>query len=299
MRFIKDFNVGEHKNNNQYEVHTGGGGCGKTHHNLTDKGLRNILFTAPSWKLSRNKKENYGCESTTWTYHLITKDPDIWKPIYDKYSVIICDEISMMSEFKKQIIIDRFKEHKIIFCGDLGYQLPPVYDNESIEKGIDKKGDFIIGDLFTQEHKINYRCECPILKNNLDFLRQMIDNKLNIKEIFDKIKTIPKDTIDYKIEDLIITRTHKNKDAYTEKYGEFKKWYVLANNRDFSNGMILIQDEKPKIKCEIRHAFTIHAIQGETAETRLFIDINNMYCVKMLYTAISRARKWNQIIFIK
>ena len=63
--------------------------------------------------------------------------------------------------------------------------------------------------------------------------------------------------------------------------------------------MIVIQDEKPKIKCEIRHAFTIHAIQGETAQTRLFIDINNMYDLKMLYTAISRAKKWNQIIFMK
>ncbi len=299
IEYCDNFNVGEYKDNHQHEVHLGGGGCGKTHHNLTDKGLRNILFSAPSWKLARNKKENYGCDATTWTHHLLTKDPEIWQPLYNNYSVIICDEISMMSNHKKNLIIKRFNQHKIIFCGDLGYQLDPVYDQDEIDKGNDKKENFKVGKIKTIYHKINYRCECDILKNNLNYLRQMIDNKSNIKEIFDKIKIVDKDNIDYKIDDLIITRTHKNKDVYTEKYQEFKKWYVLANNRDYSNGMIVIQDEKPKIKCEIRHAFTIHAIQGETAQTRLFIDINNMYDLKMLYTAISRAKKWNQIIFMK
>ena len=72
---------------------------------------------------------------------------------------------------------------------------------------------------------------------------------------------------------------------------------VLENKGDYCNTEIVF--EKPPVKHELRHAFTIHSIQGETASDKLFIDINKMTSLRMLYTAISRARYKSQIIIIK
>ena len=114
-----------------------------------------------------------------------------------------------------------------------------------------------------------------------------------------KNKLVDKENIDYNMEDYIITNTHKKKDGYSEKYKDMKKYYVKQNSRDFCNGQIIF-NEKPKgVSSEIRHGFTIHSLQGETAENKLFIDINGITSLKMLYTAISRVKYWNQLVFIK
>ena len=56
--------------------------------------------------------------------------------------------------------------------------------------------------------------------------------------------------------------------------------------------------EPPKGRYEKRHGFTIHSVQGETYEGKIFIDIRNMFDLTMLYTAVSRARRSDQIHII-
>ena len=284
--------LGEPRENNPIELHTGAGGCGKTHRNLTDKGLIDILFVAPSWKLARNKRKEYGCDSTTF-YHILDSDPDTWKPLYKYYSTFIIDEVSMLSDEDKTKILKRFPHHKIIFCGDLGYQLPPIEGDE-----------FQINNIPIVNHTTNHRCKCEKLFKILKFLRKSIENNSDYfnPSCFDKLfglDIISADDIDYQVEDLIITKTHKNKDKYTEKYKDLKKYIVLENTRDYSNGEIIIGDKPEKVRAEIRHAYTVHSIQGETAVNKLFIDLNKMTCLRMLYTAISRAKYLSQIVFIK
>ena len=92
-------------------------GCGKTHLNLADKGFIAPLYVAPSWKLARTKKKDYGCESSVF-FRLLSDDPDKYRPLVRNYSVIIIDEISMLSNEFKEIILKRFRHHKLIFCGD-------------------------------------------------------------------------------------------------------------------------------------------------------------------------------------
>ena len=279
--------LGEPRENNPIELHTGAGGCGKTHRNLTDKGLIDILFVAPSWKLARNKRKEYGCDSTTF-YHILCQDPDTWMPLSRYYSTFIIDEVSMLSDEDKTKILKRFPYHKIIFCGDLGYQLPPIEGTE-----------FQINNLPIVNHTTNHRCKCEKLFKILQSLRNTIRDKtpFDFKSI--GLDTISKDNIDYQVEDLIITRTNKNKDIFTEKYKDLKKYIVLENTRDYSNGEIIIGDKPEKVRCEIRHAFTVHSIQGETAVNKLFIDLNKMTCLRMLYTAISRAKYLSQIVFVR
>lgn len=279
------------RNNNRVELHTGAGGCGKTHYNLMDKGLVDVMFVAPSWKLARNKRIEYGVEPSTF-FHLLSSDPDHWRRISRFYSTLVIDEVSMLSDEAKTKIIKRFKNHKIIFCGDIGFQLPPI------EGSVFKPGALPI-----VQHKTNYRCQCKTLANILKNLRNNLASGVDtfnsdLDEYFG-IKVIDKDSIDYSTNDLIITSTHKNKDAYTEKYKDLEKYSVLNNTRDYSNGDIIIGPKPKKVSCELRHAFTIHSIQGETATHKLFIDMNKMRDLKMFYTAISRAKFVHQIVLMR
>jgi len=300
-------NIGEYRDNNQYEIHLGAGGCGKTHNNLIDKGFVNPLFIAPSWKLARNKKDEYGIDSTTF-FHTLDEDPSRWRPLGKKYSVFVVDEISMFSDEAKELIIERFPYHKIIFCGDVGFQLPPIegtefkVDAEVWQPTSDDALRMIKLPVF--HHTTNYRCQCKKLETILLKLRNIIKrgvSRINIERTLlnSNFELTDFDSIDYCVKDLIICSTHKQKDKYTKKYANLEKYSVLENTRDYSNGQIIIGPKPNKVRCELRHAFTCHSIQGETASDKLFIDLDRMYDVKMIYTAMSRARTMDQIVFVK
>ena len=181
---------GEFRENNIHEVHLGAGGCGKTHNNLTDRGFVNPLFIAPSWKLARNKKKEYGIDSTTF-FHTLDSDPDKWRSLYRNYSVFIFDEISMLSNEAKDNILKRFRRHKIIFCGDVGFQLPSIEGTEfkpekqvyncSTHKAEKKK-------IPVFHHTTNYRCKCKKLEKRLLWLRENITNGMDNTNISRAVK---------------------------------------------------------------------------------------------------------------
>lgn len=277
---------------NQVELHTGPGGAGKTHNNLIDKGLVAPLYVAPSWKLARSKAQEYNIDCSVFHY-LTTKDPEVWMPNLRNYNTFIIDEISMLNNDDKNLILKRFKHHKIIFCGDLGYQLPPVEGYEFSGKGLP---------LF--KHTKNYRCQCKKLAKVLVNCRNLIEQDLidiDCRKILINFgfEIHKKEDIEYSVDDLIITKTHKNKDYYTEKYNSLKKFLVKENTKDYSNGQIVIGEKPEGVISVLQHAFTIHSIQGETCKDILFIDINKINCLRMLYTALSRAKLFSQIKIIE
>ena len=283
----------KNRKHNLVELHTGPGGAGKTHNNLIDEGLISPLYIAPSWKLSRNKSKEYNIDSSVFHY-LTCDDPAVYSPYLRNHNTFVIDEISMLNNKDKNLILKRFKHHKIIFCGDLGYQLPPV---EGLE--------FVVGNIPRFVHKKNYRCQCTNLQNILTALRKLIPRSANyqgsIKDLIIKygFTITDKNIIPYKVEDLIITKTHKNKDFYSQKYKDIEKYIVKENTRDYSNGEIVIGKKPEGVYSELQHAFTIHSIQGETCRTNLYIDINKMNSLKMLYTALSRAKLFSQIKIIE
>tara|TARA_R100000278_G_scaffold123233_1_gene112140 strand:+ start:3136 stop:5991 length:2856 start_codon:yes stop_codon:yes gene_type:complete len=289
-----DEEYAEYRVNNKVEIHLGAGGCGKTHNNLIDKGFVNPLFIAPSWKLARNKKQEYGVESTTF-HHVLTSDPDVWRKFYRSFSVFIVDEISMFSHEGRIDLMKRYPEHKIIFCGDVGYQLPPIEGSVfDVDCG-----------LPVFHHTKNYRCECPELAKHLMYMRRLIgDSKIPTIDSEKLVKRmgyeiVDSNSIDYGVEDMILCSTHNQKNKYTERFKHLEKYSVLENSRDYSNGDIIIGSKPEKVRCELRHAFTVHSIQGETAKNKLFIDLDRFRSMKMLYTAMSRAKRKEQIVFIK
>jgi hypothetical protein len=290
--------VGEWRENNKIEVHTGQGGAGKTHHNLIDKGFINPCFYAPSYKLARSKEKDYGCKVSV-SQKLTTTDPAM-SGVQRRYNnVLIIDEVSMMSNEDKDLIINQYPTCKIIFCGDIGYQLPCFQSKEQREKDI-KPTPFSVKGMIVKKHEKNHRVECDKLSEVLNTCRKMMSYNQSIKNyVFNKFQIIDRDEMNYDYKkDIIISSTHKGKDYFTEKYKEQEKYYILKSDRVYGRGEILI--EKPDTKdYEIRHAYTCHSIQGETAKDKIFIDKNKMYENTMIYTAISRAKRFNQIVLVE
>ena len=259
------------------------------------------LFCPPSWKLARNKEREENINSSVW-YYITTKDPEILSKILKKYNVLIIDEVSMMTDEMKNFILDKFKLCKIIFCGDLGYQLPPIKGEEMTIEFIEKIEYF----------KNNYRCKCPLLLELLNKCREMINNNNTLNYIneyiinyFQKNKRIinlEKLKEIYDINDMILSGTTELRDYYSKNFiGKFesKKLYITSNSRQYSNGEIIITNDEIKgVKYEERYCYTTHSIQGETAYDKLFIDASKMFDERMFYTALSRAMYLDQIYLV-
>ena len=272
------------------ELHKGCGGSGKTTLNLKDKGLIKICYFAPSWKLARNKEDELGVKCNVH-YNLTCQDPDVYQQIQRSCNVLLIDEISMLDDRMKELIFDRFKMCKIIMCGDHGYQLDGFAKGDGFAPFTETGFDNVV------EHTNNYRVTCEVLRKHLEAVRLLIKNnpKRVRQYIIDHFQNAD-DIENYKVEDMILTRTHVLKDKYTEKYQHLEKYYVINTDRNYCKGQIVI-GTKPE-NSVLQHAFTVHSIQGETAEHNLFIEIDRMYDEKALYTAISRARRWEQITVI-
>ena len=283
--------AGPEKDFYESELHTGCGGGGKTHKQLVDKGLQKIKYFAPSWKLARNKATEYNVDVDVWA-NLLSNDPEKWSVIKRNYNVLIIDEISMLTDKNKDKILKRYSNCKIIMCGDPGFQLDPI----------DDEGKTFIksGFKYKEEHNTNHRVKDERLLFLLNQIRKMMKHNMSSKEIrdyillnFKKIKSIE----DYKVQDMILTYTNKRKDEFTNMYKHLNKYYITENTQKYCNGEIVF-DKPENTKSELRHAYTTHSIQGETAEANLYIDIDHIIYKKMLYTALSRARTLDQIYLI-
>ena len=293
----------------QIEVHIGPGGTGKTHNQIIDTGLVGVGYFTPSWKLLSKKIDEYSkydLEGDVWA-GLLSKNPARWKYIQYNYNVLIIDEISMMSYEDQLLILDRFSKHKIIFCGDLGYQLPPI--NE--ENGEEVECFKILPGMMVTEWTTLYRCLCPTLEKILFKLRKFIDEKkqftpgfkIDWSQQFNGAIAIHgmgwvQENYNYE-KDLIICKSHRACDYYTNLFKDKPKYKIKKRYKNYCNGDIVVNDlDIPESFYEKRHGFTIHSIQGETCENRLFIETCGIYDLKMLYTALSRARYAKNIILI-
>lgn len=322
---IMEWKFGEYRNNNAKELHIGAGGNGKTHRNLVDKGLVRLMYVSPSWKLARNKKNEYGCNVNVWA-RIITDDPEMITFVKRFANVLLVDEVSMMTEQQKLKIFELYGDMKIIFCGDIGFQLGACEYDECVKCNKNVKNKYCLKCKSNEvrrivpeeikktgfdeviENNTNYRCKDPRLIDLYKDLRMMIEYSRSVYEINDYViaffikhkRIINRETLKkmYDVNDMILVGTNQVKDEYTEMFKHLEKYYCKENNRVYSNGDIVI-GAKPDCVSDLRHAYTTHSIQGETALNKLFIDADKMFDAKMFYTAISRAKVMEQIFIIE
>jgi len=272
------------------ELFLGAGGNGKTHRNLIDKGFVKPIYIAPSWKLARAKAKEYGCEVSVLAraYHPVHS-----LPIIKKHNVLIFDEASMISQREKLVLFDIYKHAKLIFCGDVGYQLPPIAGKPITRDGFDN----IV--TLTANHRFKDTGHYETCMR----MRNMIDEGASKDQIRDFVKASYRNVGKDRVlelydpaEDIILASKHLICHEWTSEFPD-NKWKCTEKNQLHAVGEIVL-GERPKGRYEKRHGFTIHSVQGETYEGKIFIDIRNMFDLTMLYTAVSRARQSDQIHII-
>ena len=309
---------GPAKEFNQLEVCIGPGGGGKTHHQLTDKGLVGVGYFAPTWKLLRNKCNNddYNCIGEIHN-GLISPNNQRWNKIAKYYNTLVIDEISMLDDRYKERIIKRFPNHKIIFCGDLGYQLGAIDYRD--EEGINHAPiEFKINEgMKVIEYNTLYRCKCMKLEKILKGLRKIIKeiNEEKREPIFGftnwshllGITLVGsewvKQNYNYK-KDLLICSTHLGSNYYNKIFSDKPKYKIIkkykTDTQYLCTGDIVFDVEGlPKDIYELRQCFTIHSIQGETAKGNLYIELTGIHDLRMIYTALSRAEYFKKIFLIQ
>ncbi len=309
----------------------GAGGTGKTYRTLKDKGFINLCYVAPSWKLAAKKHQEHDCNVNVKArfFH-----PNYKSQLQRKYNVLFWDEASMITEAGKETIMATIGG-KHIFAGDLKYQLQPVIDADMKKKkgkwiyqmteagfdnvetltknyrnGDDKKLTRILNGIrkMIDMGLPSWRSR-DYFKNDFEYKKfQVVENLSNPEWTLDFLLGDPAKTLQaalvftatneqgntYHKEDLIICAEHNECGKYTERFKAIPKYRVKQNTRDYCNGEIVFKKSKG-VSAEQRHGFTIHSIQGETAEHKLFIDMTKMKSLQMFYTALSRAKTWKQI----
>jgi hypothetical protein len=281
---------------NKIEYHEGPGGSGKTHYNLHDKGLVRVLYVAPTHKLARAKYKETGCRCVVLA-RLCSPNPEKWSSLSKYYNVIVVDEVSMMSLNSQEIVLKRFPNHRILFCGDM-CQLPH-FDGSGI-----KTPGFDPSKATKIPHTKNYRIdEGDHLLTLLNKMRENIDVQGYAREIACEFKQMATKRLadNYKADDMILTYSNATKERLTEMIAARpeiqQKWIVTEKNAKYCNGDIIV-GARPHATCQIRHAFTVHSVQGETVDNMLFVCPEVLVDNRLAYTAFSRARRYSQIYML-
>jgi hypothetical protein len=292
--------------------HKGAGGGGKTHKNLTDEGLIRPLYVVPSWYLSNDKGKEYKIDNSV-VRRMLNEDPSIWSYYYNNFNVIIIDECSMINNEDKNALINRYDNHKLIFCGDIGYQLPPVQGEEMDMEGIEN----------IVEYNHNYRSDCSKLNSLNKYLREQIEKGRSCEDVIDDLDLDYKNYDEVKelfnIEDRILCTTNERRKFYRNllsdkfKYG---KYHCREKIMGYFNGELVISNEeidkemkkqaerfnKSKqgdVGMELSYAETVHSVQGQSLkEHKIIIDTDRMWDNRHFYVAVSRARTYDQLYFV-
>lgn len=335
---ISNIKIGKPREFYKSEAVIGAGGNGKSTTEFVDKGHVRCLYLAPSWKLSTYayntlKADMFNQDIDVAVYHRFLKQDHEYK-LQSNYNVILCDEASQLTEYTKRKLL-AIPNKKIIFLGDLGFQLEPVIEHSELTKQYIKQNqkketnlnysDWLINEGHhemklndldnVKEYTTDYRATCPKLRTIKKELRRIIDvgrkQKINSTEMSLSYikKMIPETDVReyYRQKDMILTSTHESIKKYNNQFSYIEKYLVKTNSRYFKNGQIVFTKPNTKIAkykdcdSDVTHAFTVHAIQGETLghDDKLYIDTENLFSERMLYTAISRARRLDQIFLIK
>ena len=306
----------------------GPGGAGKTRYcQESDVGAVEVLFVFPSHELrARNPEINSVTHEKLLTDQKGENGYCNWEDIARNYSTFAMDEASMLTKEQYQKLINRFPYHKIIMIGDLGYQLPPVTEGQELceddfQHKVEFKTDYRSHDRETRQFKRKMRRMMRNGEGVLSILEELYKTtcvkrpvkigkwcktqleKLQFARLNDDVEGVIRGFVGndygYHDNDMIIASTNKLCDQYTSYFAPTKEKYkILKNSTHYQNGNIVLK--KPTSlnasHYKLRHAFTIHAAQGKTLENKLFIDIRQVKCTRMLYTAISRVHKLSQIV---
>ena len=297
---------------NTHTIFTGAGGTGKSEYASK---MRKMMYVAPMWSMNADFFLKYDRYSTTPQQVFgVEKGEHKCASMFEisrfRPATIYFDEATMIDEETKQKALLLNRHIRVIFGGDFddkGRPFQTVFQSCMNLNGLTYKP-------FTTDYRSAAGDEIREIKQKirafmyehygdtpklLEYVKMLLPNNIITKE--EAIEN-------YNVQDWVLASTVVNRDKWTDllKHKGDKYYVVKHSKQDISKafngencalkGHIIFEDNK---RCEIRHGFTIHSAQGKTITKKIFIDLDKMdfdYC--LLYTAISRAKRLDQIYLI-
>ena len=322
-------------------------GSGKTYlltelfkdYNPEDKYEKVVFITKTNKALDNAKNFLNGERLENKSFRTLSQFKENWKiiPNIDKterlvnlkstdhtsryYYTIFIDEISMISQYEMDDLLNSFLVANIIAAGDTSQHSPIAAEywektSSGLQSYIDD-GSPIDPSFWTQVFEIDkpYRFNDPKLVETLNILKtKQIITKEFLEERFEFLDTWHKDG-----NNLHICYTNEKVDEINKEYGEKISRFIIEKkwrfeNRTYQHGQFIDEETKHILESELDFnkiivpamAITSHKIQGWTAQPGHtimihlddFADFDSVSFMHSLWVALTRAPNLNQIKFI-
>jgi hypothetical protein len=270
----------------------GQGGCGKTYSILNDKGFVNMLYVVPQHTLGIENAKQHSVNYTT-IHRLVGIDCLRWK--YAEPSVCLIDEMTMIEGDWIEKAIKLYPRTLFFIAGDVVMSKRGLV---AFQCRTGKPGMF---------NKI-FNGELPIKTFDTD--RRALDNELKEFKLILRQKMMELYT-DGEEKDALVLSEWIKRNYKVVGMEEIKEGVVIAgthktNKKLLDNGIVsgYLSVNKERSRefvegWEKRGSFTTHSYQGDKIEKgKVYICINDSFELAMIYTAVSRAVRMEQIVFV-
>jgi len=281
-------------------VLAGQGGCGKTYSILSDNCFNNTLYVVPQHMLGTDSAKKYGVRYTT-IHRLVGIDCVPLCATEVSPSVCLIDELTMIEAEWIEKAFDLYPNTLFFIAGDVantskGFlwfqcrngkpgQFGKIYDGGNLNlKTYSEDRRSRDADLKTLKIRVREQMVKIFTDGGMQDAQRVADY------IADNYKVVNYSTAAkmFKHGDTWIAGTHKTNAKLLEM--------------GIVSGYLSKHNEKSTEAVEgwtKRGSFTTHCYQGQTIEDgKVFISINDAFEYAMIYTAVSRAVSFNQIVFV-
>ena len=295
---------------------TGKGGAGKTSSLLSTLPLKNTCYSTICWNLIQGIKQKYkgvlGYSIPSLMGEMSNdeyggKKKQVQKVYNSNIKYIIIDEATLWDEKIFYKISNDYKDCFIFVIGDVeddGF----FYQCNIQNKVIDNKKNI----FHSVKYFKNYRFD-ENLNNKLDILRAEMKKNYNNNHILETVKQLfgdrffNKEDINFGDNDIGISEKDdtKNEDELTNYFinkGAKPRYYIKRTYKEKNQlrGQEIMEEPMHK-NFELKLFKTIHSFQGLdlTNNNNIIISCKTNFDKNLFYTALSRARREDQIYIMK
>jgi len=279
----------------------GQGGCGKTYSILEDKGYVGVLYVVPQHTLGKAmRKGQYttihkliGAETVDGSTGKVRKCRP-WKDEHNMPNVCLIDEMTMVSGDWIEKAISMYPETLFFIAGDVVMSAKGLVAFQ-VRTGMPGKFNKIFDGLPVKTFDTDRRALDNELKElKLALRRKMMeiytdgedmDARILSEWIKKTYKTVGMEEIG---EGVVIAGRHKTNE-------KLLKMGVVSGylSRDGERSLTFVEG------WEKRGSFTTHSYQGDKiTEGKVYVVISDAFELAMVYTAVSRAVRMEQIVFV-
>jgi hypothetical protein len=286
---------------------SGQGGCGKTYSILTDGGFHNTLYVVPQHTLGvENSKQHsvryttihklIGAESRNEAGKLITCRA--WKDEHVMPAVCLIDEMTMIDGAWISKAIEMYPHTRFYIAGDVVRHNGKII---AMQTRSGKPGMFnkvfdcgmAIKYFTTDRRSLDDGLKSMKLAIRAEMLRlytdgEVADSMAIASWVKQHYKVVKMEDIAFTVGDTVIAGTHRTNEKLLSR--KIVSGYLSATkerSKEFVEGW------------KERGSFTTHSYQGSTIrDGNVYICINDSFELAMIYTAVSRAVRLEQIKFV-